>query len=150
MKFLFAACAALSLAAAPALAGQADDPQIWGEAAQGDAEAIRAAVMDYFEGQGEHSRERLERAFDPAAAMTYLRDGAVTATPIPDIIDRWSEGEPDGAARDSEILEMDIVDGRMASVLFDSDGRFYDQLTLLKVGGEWKIVAKVFIPQDEE
>ena len=33
-----------------------------------DSDLIKAAVMDYFEGQGEASRDRLERAFETNVA----------------------------------------------------------------------------------
>ncbi|MEM9234913.1 MAG: nuclear transport factor 2 family protein, partial [Pseudomonadota bacterium] len=114
---------------------------------------VRDAVYDYFEGQGERSEERLSRAFAvDHARMTWVQkddDGteAVTSVPISEIIPRWSEGEPSGEARDSEILSMEIVDGRIATVMFDSNGRFYDALTLAKVNGEWKIISKAFVRQ---
>lgn len=127
---------------APALAGD------------GDEEAITAAVFDYFEGQGERSAERLNRAFHAETAqMVGVMDGEdgtdVRTWAMNETIPRWSEGEPSTDDRVGKIMSMNIADGRLATVMFDSDGRFYDALTLAKIDGEWKIVQKVFVRQDQ-
>lgn len=134
---LAALCAAIS----PAFAG---DPT---------SDAVAAAVFDYFDGQTERSAEKLNRAFAAdTAAMVFTRtndDGEMelTSMPLSDILPNWAKGEPGTEPRTGKILSMDVVDDRMATVIFDSDGRFLDALTLLKVNGEWKIVAKVFVRQ---
>ena len=121
-------------------------------ASKEDKKAIKTAIFDYFEGQGERSLERMQRAFDLDANMItvakdddgqdYLRKWDMAPT-----LERWSQGEPspDAKERKGKILNMQVVDGRIASVLFDSNGRFYDVLTLGKINGEWKIINKAFI-----
>ena len=42
---------------------------------------------------------------------------------------------------------MDIVDDRIAVVMFRSADRFYDALTLVNIDGEWKIIQKAFVLQ---
>ncbi|GGY36613.1 nuclear transport factor 2 family protein [Parvularcula lutaonensis] len=122
---------------------------------EADRQAIEAAVMDYFEGQGERSAERLNRAFHAETAQMVgvlsAEDGGteIRSWAMRETIPRWSEGEPSTAERKGEILSMNIADGRLATVMFDSDGRFFDALTLAKIDGEWKIVQKVFIRQDQ-
>ena len=116
--------------------------------------AIEAAVFDYFDGQTERSAERLARAFSDQALMIWVRkndDGvdAVNSVPIKEVLPRWAEGGPAGKPRIGKILHMDVVDDRIATVMFDSDGRFYDALTLAKVGDEWKIIGKAFVLQEE-
>lgn len=120
-----------------------------------DKQAIRAAVFDYFHGQGEASAERLFRAFDAEHAtmvgVTRAENGAEAVRSwkdMADVLDRWAANQnPPGGDRDGEIISMDIVDDRLAVVLFRSADRFYDALTLGKVNGQWKIIAKAFVLQ---
>ncbi len=123
----------------------------------GDADkaAIKAAVYDYFHGQGEASEERLFRAFaaDHATMVGVIRndqgeDSVRSWKDMNEVLANWAANEnPPGGDRDGEILHMNVVDGRIATVLFRSADRFYDALTLAKVNGEWKIVAKAFVLQ---
>ena len=115
-----------------------------GRSADGDFAAIRAVVFDYFDGINEVSRERLERAFDPGAELKNVgADGTIVAQPIDEVIERWMAKQP--AARDGEILSIDVTDGEIARVVFDYNGDYIDFLTLAKVKGEWKIIDKVFV-----
>jgi protease I len=115
-----------------------------GRSADGDFAAIRAAVFDYFDGINEVSRERLERAFDPGAELKSVgEDGAIVAQPIDEVIERWVSKEP--AAREGEILSIDVTDGEIDRVVFDYNGDYIDFLTLAKVRGQWKIIDKVFV-----
>ncbi|MEE4211758.1 MAG: nuclear transport factor 2 family protein [Parvularcula sp.] len=125
------------------------------QAADPTSEAIEAAVFDYFEGQGERSEERLNRAFLAETAMmvgiTKGENGTeVSSTPIKEVIPAWSRGEPTTQDRQGRIIAMNVTDDRLATVLFDSDGRFYDALTLAKIDGDWKIVSKVYVRQNED
>lgn len=124
-------------------------------AKQADEAAIRAAVLDYFHGQGQGSIERLNRAFavEHATMVGVMRadDGKESLRAWKDMrepLANWSK-EPNPAApdRDGEVLGMQVTDGRIATVTFRSTDRFYDALTLVKIDGEWKIVAKVFVRQ---
>ncbi len=120
-----------------------------------DEEQIRAAVFDYFHGQGEHSRERLERAFaaDNAVMISVQPnqqgvDTVRTFRDMGDVITTWVESpSPANGARDGEILEVHILDGRLATVFFRYEARYYDAITLAKINGVWKIVAKTFVRQ---
>jgi hypothetical protein len=120
-----------------------------------DEQAVTRAVFDYFHGQGEASAERLQRAFlaDKAVmiAVAPAEGGGETVTTYNDmneVLTRWAANpNPPGGARDGEILDMHITDGRIATVMFRSTDRFYDALTLVKVNGEWRILSKVFIRQ---
>lgn len=130
--------------AAPALADNAEDKA-----------AIKAAVFDYFHGQGEGSRERLFRAFDADnATMVGVtkgengQDAVRSWKDMNEVLSNWSATEnPNGGNRDGAIISTNIVDDRLAVVLFRSTDRFYDALTLGKVNGQWKIIAKAFVLQ---
>lgn len=125
---------------------------------QGNAEdkaAIEAAVFDYFHGQGEASTERLFRAFDAdnstMVGVTKAEDGADLVRSWKDmnqVLSNWAANQnPPGGDRDGEIISMNMVDDRLAVVLFRSADRFYDALTLGKINGQWKIIAKAFVLQ---
>lgn len=124
-------------------------------AQQSDEEQIRALVFDYFHGQGEHSRERLERAFagDNATMVSIIPSQAGPETvrtfhDMNDVIDNWVESpNPANGARDGEIMEVHIFEGRLATVFFRYEDRYYDALTFAKINGVWKIVSKVFVRQ---
>lgn len=117
--------------------------------------AIEAAVFDYFHGQGEASAKRLNRAFaaEQATMVGVSRDDAgkeqiVAFKDMAEVIGNWAANEnPPGGDRDGEILALEMVDERLAVVLFRSTDRFYDALTLAQVDGEWKIIQKAFILQ---
>lgn len=60
----------------------------------------------------------------------------------------WAEkANPNLDKSDFEVLSMDVVDNRMAVVLFKVENRVYDALTLVKIEDGWQIVSKVFIEQ---
>ena len=139
MRYLALACALAFGLALPAAAEDAD------------VEAVSAAVYNYFDGQTERSLKKLEAAFaEEVTRMTFERDGALTSVPIAEVLPRWGSGEPGTEARVGRIIDMTITDGRIATVMFDSNGVFFDALTLLKTGGTWQIVAKVFVRQNKE
>lgn len=120
-----------------------------------DKEAITTAVLDYFHGQGEGSRERLFRAFNAehAAMVGVVRNDAGEENvrswkDMTEVLTNWSANQnPNGGNRDGEIISMNIVDDRLAVVLFRSTDRFYDALTLGKVDGQWQILTKAFVLQ---
>jgi hypothetical protein len=120
-----------------------------------DEAGVRAAVFDYFNGQTVQSAEQLNRAFaaDNATMVGLMRaqDGTEslrTWRDMNEVITNWSANpNPNAAARDGEILDMHIVDGRIATVIFRSTNMFYDGLVLFKIDGQWRIVAKAFVRQ---
>ena len=120
-----------------------------------DIAAIEATVNDYFQGQGEASKTRLFRAFSAnnATMVGVVKDDAGKEVikswkDMNSVLNRWASNEnPVGGHRDGEILSLDIVDGRLAVVLFRSTTRFYDALTLAKVNNAWKIIGKSYILQ---
>lgn len=119
-----------------------------------DRAAIEEVVYDYFHGQGEASAERMNRAFAAEHAVMiggfHAAEGDTlrTSRDMREVIARWAANpNPPGGARDSAVMDLEVVDGRIATVMFRSADQFYDALTLIKVNGEWKIVSKVFVRQ---
>ncbi len=118
-----------------------------------DIAAIEAVILDYFDGQGEASLERLQRAFDSKASMYGVvtddtGQQSIRVWPMDETMEAWaSNDDPVGAGRDGEVLSIDIVDSRLAVVTFRFEDRFFDAFTMVKVNGAWKIAAKTFVRQ---
>ncbi|MHA7873659.1 MAG: nuclear transport factor 2 family protein, partial [Hyphococcus sp.] len=76
-------------------------------------------------------------------------DGSRTLQAFPDmesVIANWAANQdPEGTGRDGEILDMKVVDGQIAMVMFRYKDEYYDVLTLVKIDGAWKIATKTFV-----
>lgn len=154
--FLALACALL---ASPALAqdepGHGDQSKATASSDMQDADraAIEAVIEDYFDGIGAADAERLNRAFAvKKATMVGMRkdgEGGYKFSAWKDmqpVIADWADNErPEGTGRDGEIMDMKVVDGRIAMVMFRYKDEYYDVLTLLKVDDAWKIATKTFV-----
>lgn len=123
---------------------------------ESDEAAIKAVVMDYFDGQGTADRERLLRAFaeDEATMVGVLprREGEGVEVrawkDMREVLENWASAKnPPGAGRPHEFLDVHVTDGRIATVHFRYADRFYDALTLAKIDDEWTIIAKAFTTQ---
>ncbi|MEL7489836.1 MAG: nuclear transport factor 2 family protein [Pseudomonadota bacterium] len=118
-----------------------------------DRAAIEAAIQDYFDGIGAADAERLNRAFaaDKAAMVGVVKhqNGARELMKFADmeqVIANWAgDPNPEGVGRDGEILDVKIVDGQIAMVMFRYKDEYYDVLTLVKIDGAWKIATKTFV-----
>ena len=109
-----------------------------------DLAAIRASVFDYFDGINTVDRERLERAFHPAAALKSVGDdGELEVLPIAEVIERWMQGS--ASQRVGKILSIEIAGDEIARVVFDYNGDYIDFLSLAKLQGQWRIIDKVFV-----
>ncbi len=98
-----------------------------------------------------HGTHQHDCAFNDEASMFVVSkndDGEEYLRVWPemsDVIVNWSEmPRPDAPSRDGEIMNIDMADGRIATVMFRSTDRFYDALTLVKIDGQWEIPSKVF------
>ena len=57
-----------------------------------DEQAIEATVLDYFEGWFDGDAERMERALHPQLAKRALRDGNLSESPAPEMVEATSAG----------------------------------------------------------
>ena len=109
-----------------------------------DAAAIRAAVMDYFEGARDGDEARLRRAFHvDYADMTVVFSDRFDQHQMSDVVVRWGSRETP-ADWQGEIISMNVINGQIASVVFDFNDTYLDLLQLAKIDGEWRIVNKLF------
>jgi hypothetical protein len=79
--------------------------------------------------------------------MLWIRDGEFSSRSFAEYI-AGASGRPaaDEAMRKRTIESIDIAgNAASAKIILDYPNvRFVDYMTLLKIGGEWKIVSKVF------
>ncbi len=108
----------------------------------------------YLGGQKNSSVETLRDAFHPDSVMFFpSKDDAGKSylqrwTDMHSTVVGWAEpGNPDLTFDNFEILSMNVVDERMAVVIFKIEDRVYDAITLINIDNTWKIASKVYILQ---
>lgn len=115
-----------------------------------DRAAIEAVIQTYFDGLYEADADKLNSIFLPTSALAEVRDNKVHVTPR----DIWlnavrtrTSAKSQGHERGDKILTIDLTGPSMAYVKVNCQlppRYFTDQLSLLKVDGQWKIAQKVF------
>jgi hypothetical protein len=111
-------------------------------------EAVYEVVQHYFDGMMRARPDLLRRAFHADARLIGVgREGDVMIIPFEQWAASWEGREPrDVTKYHNEIVSADIT-GTAASVKTDlqwPDVHYVDYLSLLKVGGEWRIVNKIW------
>ena len=111
-----------------------------------DSNAIVEVVNKYIEGNSKASGATMKPAFHEKATVFGLNGTELFGPEIQelfDVIDQFPPS-PDAQAR---FTRVDVV-GTAANVRLDSDGvagfRFTDFFNLLKIGGQWTIVNKIY------
>jgi len=109
--------------------------------------AIRAALQFYLDGHATGDPEVMAKAFHPSARLQYIRDGEVTLRTLESFLGGMS-GQPasDESQRKRQITMVDY-EGTVAVARIELDYPqvlFTDYMQLLKTGGEWKIVNKIY------
>lgn len=109
--------------------------------------AIRDALQFYLDGHATGDPEIMAQAFHPSARLQYIRDGQVTLRTLESFIGGMS-GQPaaDESQRKRQITMVDY-EGTVAVARIELDYPqvlFTDYMQLLKTGGEWKIVNKIY------
>ena len=117
-----------------------------------DAEEIRRVISEhYFEGGRRGDSASVRQAFDMARAhMFYVQADTLVDVPIPEYVRRIGAGrerpnfQPDANPR--RIVMVDVV-GNAAVAKLEIEtptALLTDYMSLLKVGGRWQIVNKIF------
>ena len=115
-----------------------------------DRSAIEQTIQTYFDGLYEGDADKLGSIFHESSALTWEQGGAVSILPR----DAWLKAvrerpsaKSQGLARDDGILLLDQSSPTTAFVKVKCQippRYFNDYLSLLKVGGRWLIVQKVY------
>lgn len=117
------------------------------QAAPPDTAGARAAVEAYFRGHATGDGAHFRQAFHPVANLYWVRaDTLATRTSAEYAAGASGRPAPDEAARRRRIVSLDVVGtAGVAKVELDYPTvTFVDYLSLLKLDGTWRIVAKTF------
>jgi len=144
-KTPFAAAGLLLLLAVPRLVPARPAPPA--TPAPAEETAIRAVVDRYLHGLKFNDVASLAKAFHPDAKLFFVRkDGSLGQLTQ----EKWYEGFRASAGQeekgDLRIASVEVTrDAAMVKVEEDyPDSRYVDYLSLLKLGGEWRIVNKIY------
>ena len=109
-----------------------------------DREAVEKPLTMYLSGEP----AQLKQAFHPGATMFFARNDSLIAVPIPEYIARVEESRAKGPPpkRVERIAQVDIS-GTSAVARLELEypnQKLTDYMSLVKYGGEWRIVNKIF------
>lgn len=112
-----------------------------------DRDAVRATVERYFRGHATGDGDHFRRAFHPEARVLWIKDGALAQKTSAEFA-AGASGKPaaDEARRLRRIVLIDVSgDAAIAKVELDyPSARIVDYLSLLRIGGAWVIMNKIF------
>ena len=119
-----------------------------GAAAQAsEKDAVRVPLENYIKGHETGSSEHMKKAFHTEGNLIFIREGNFSTRSFTEYVNGMS-GKPaaDEASRKRSIESIDVAgNAAVAKIILDYPStRFVDYMSLLKINGEWKIVAKVF------
>ena len=113
---------------------------------------VRAAAEAYARALHESDTYRLGALFHEAAHLYAVDgDGALIDWPRAHFLERVADRAPGAGAPEFEIETVDLAGPEMATVRLTVRAgarRFRDYLNWLKLGGEWRVIAKVFRVED--
>lgn len=117
-----------------------------------DHEAIERVIQTYVSGGISGKGDDMRPAFHEGATIYGYIGTDLFGGPIQGLFE-WNDGNGPAADLKSKITATDIQ-GSIATVRLELDNwtghRFTDMFTLLKTGGEWKIISKVFYLHPED
>lgn len=111
---------------------------------------VKAALSDYFDGIYDGSEDKLRSAFHPSAHIYAATDGALIDYSLDAFVDRVTSRDRSGAEnppRTDKIVSVDFAGATsaLAKVELSIPGiDFVDFLSLMKIDGRWRIIAKTY------
>jgi hypothetical protein len=121
-----------------------------------DHAAIEQTIQTYFDGLYEGDADKLAGVFHETSALTWEQDGKVGVLPREqwlDAVRKRPSPKSRELPRDDAILELDQSGPTTAFVKVKCQippRYFTDYLNLLKIGGRWTIVQKVYATRVQE
>lgn len=113
-----------------------------------DEREVRAVIeRHYFQAHATGSSEPLRGWFIDEGRMMFVQEGQLRVVPSGTYIGGFrGTPAPDEAQRRRRVTMVDVTgDAAIAKVVLEyPNGTFTDYFQLLKVGGEWKLVNKIF------
>ena len=120
----------------------------WTPAPPAERAAIEETVGHYFKGGDTGSSAEMRKAFHPTAMMFFVdKEGAMTGVSMPEWFTRIDASTKDAKPALSRKVAMVDVDGDAGVAKLVStqpNMQIEDYMFLLKVGGSWRIVGKIF------
>ena len=115
--------------------------------------AVRVPLENYIKGHATGDGEFMKKAFHTEGNLIFVRDGKYSTRSFTEYIAGFT-GKPaaDEKDRKRSIESIDVAgNAAVAKVILDYPNiRFVDYFTLLKIGGEWKIVNKSFYAEPKK
>ena len=115
--------------------------------------AVRVPLENYIKGHATGDGEYMKKAFHTEGSLIFVRDGKYSTRSFAEYIAGFT-GKPaaDEKDRKRSIESIDVAgNAAVAKVILDYPNiRFVDYFTLLKIGGEWKIVNKSFYAEPKK
>jgi hypothetical protein len=112
-----------------------------------EKDAVRVPLENYIKGHETGEGEYMRKAFHTEGNLIFVREGNFMTRSFADYISGFS-GKPaaDEANRKRSIESIDVSgNAAVAKIVLDYPTvKFVDYMSLLKIGGEWKIVTKIF------
>ena len=111
---------------------------------------VKATLADYFDGIYESSEDKLRSAFHPNAHIYSATHGTLVDSPLDAFVDRVTSRRScssQGAPRTDKIVSIDFSgpNSALAKVELSIPGTdFVDFLSLMKIDGRWRIIAKTY------
>jgi hypothetical protein len=109
-------------------------------------DAIARAIQHYIDGGRTGKSTEMKKAFHAGATIYGYIGADLFGGPIQGLYD-WNDQNGPAAEMQVRIASVDVA-GSIATARLEIDNwtghRFTDMFTLLKTGGEWKIISKVF------
>lgn len=109
-----------------------------------DLKNVKKTIGYYFDGATNAKIDQLEKAFHTVCVLRWVVDGKLAERPRDNWFAKIKSGGPSERANEIESIS---ITGNAASVKVMCDlphAQYVDYISLLKIEGEWKIVAKIF------
>lgn len=118
-----------------------------------EKESAKVPLENYLQAQATGNGEFIRKAFHSDARIMAFRDGKLTNLSVEEFAGRFNgKAAEDEAKRKRTIESIDISgNAAIAKIVLDYPTvKFTDYMSLLKIGGEWKIVNKSFFAEVKE
>ncbi len=128
---------------------------IGGYAQASDKDAVRVPLDNYIKAHATGDPAYARKAFHTQGNMIWIKDGGYSIESFDHFITRAFTGKPaaDEAERKKgrKIESIDVTgNAAVAKIVLDYPTiKFVDYMTLLKIGGEWKIVNKSYFAESK-
>ena len=106
----------------------------------------RTAIELYFQAHALGKAEFIEQAFTPDAKIKFIDAGELKEWTRDEFAKRFQQPAPDEYRRVRRVDRLDVTGTAASAVLTLNypQVQFTDHMSILKIGGHWKIVGKIF------